>query len=82
VAQLATSLATAPPLPIRDRAAFSFLARFPPRRPHSGVPLMRRWHAETNPQHAVLPGSAGCVVMTGPGFSEDQLSKPVPGRRF
>jgi len=42
---------------------------------------MRRWHAEINPQHAMLRGSAGCAVMTVPGFSEDQLSKPVSGRR-
>jgi hypothetical protein len=43
---------------------------------------MRRWHAETNPQHIVLRGSAGCAVMTAPGLSADQLSKPVPGRRL
>jgi hypothetical protein len=43
---------------------------------------MRRWHAEINPQHTMLRGSAGCAVMTVPGFSEYQLSKPVPGRRL
>jgi len=43
---------------------------------------MRRWHAEINPQHIVLRGSAECAVMTAPGFSEDRLSKPVPGRRL
>jgi hypothetical protein len=42
---------------------------------------MRCWHAETNPQHTLLRGSVCCAVMTAPGFSEDQLSKPVPGRR-
>ena len=42
---------------------------------------MRRWPAEINPQHAMLRGMAGCPVMTIRGISEDQLSKPVPGRR-
>ena len=42
---------------------------------------MRRWYAEINPQHTMLRGSAGCAVMTVPGFSEDQLSKPESGRR-
>lgn len=42
---------------------------------------MYRWHAEINPQHTVLRGSAGCAVMTASEPSEDQLSKPVPGRR-
>ncbi len=43
---------------------------------------MRRWHAQINPQHAMLRGSIGCAVAATRGFSEDQLSKPVPGRRL
>lgn len=42
---------------------------------------MNRRHAEINPQHTMLRGSAGCVVMTVTKLSEDQLSKLVPGRR-
>jgi len=37
---------------------------------------MRRWHAETNPQHT-LPGSAACAL----GASERFDSKPTTGRR-
>ena len=56
---------------------------------------MHRWHAEINPQHTMLRGGAqgadggaqladavDCVMAASRGFSEDQLSKPVPGRRF
>ncbi len=43
---------------------------------------MRRSHAESKPQHTMLRGSASCAVMTVPGFSEDQLSKPESGRRL
>lgn len=37
---------------------------------------MRRWHAETNPQHT-LPGSAARTL----GSSEQVDSKPTTGRR-
>jgi hypothetical protein len=37
---------------------------------------MRRWHAETNPQHT-LPGSAARIL----GTSERFDSKPTTGRR-
>ena len=37
---------------------------------------MRRWHAETNPQHT-LPGSAARTL----GTSERVDSKPATGRR-
>lgn len=38
---------------------------------------MRRWYADTNPQH-MLPGSAACIF----GTSNEQVSKPAhPGRR-
>lgn len=43
---------------------------------------MRRWHAEIIPQHTMLRGAVECVVAATRGFSEDQLSKSVPGRRF
>jgi hypothetical protein len=43
---------------------------------------MRHWHAEINPQYAMLRGSAVYAVMTVPGFSEDRLSKPASGRRL
>lgn len=43
---------------------------------------MRRWHAEINPQHTMLRGSVDCVVAAARGISEDQPSKPVPGRRL
>ena len=42
---------------------------------------MRRWHAEINPQHTMLRGSIDCVIAATRRSSEDQLSKPVPGRR-
>ena len=42
---------------------------------------MRRWYAEINPQQTMLRGSVDCVVAATRGCSEDQLSKPVPGRR-
>jgi hypothetical protein len=38
---------------------------------------MRRWHAETNPQHT-LPGSAARTLGTS---SERVDSKPTTGRR-
>ena len=42
---------------------------------------MLGWHTAIDPQHAMLRGSAGCAVVAARGLSEDQLNKPVPGRR-
>ena len=42
---------------------------------------MRRRHAEINPRHTTLRGSVDCVIAAFRGFSEDQHSKPGPGRR-
>lgn len=42
---------------------------------------MRRWYAEISPQHTMLRGSVDCAVAANRGVSEDQCSKPVPGRR-
>lgn len=40
---------------------------------------MRRWHAETNPQHLLLPDAVACALEM---HQEQALSiKPVPGRR-
>jgi hypothetical protein len=38
---------------------------------------MRRWHAETNPQQHMLPGSAARTL----GTCERVDSKPTTGRR-
>lgn len=42
---------------------------------------MNRWYADRNPQHIVLTGSATCAFGTTRRVSEDQASKPAPGRR-
>lgn len=39
---------------------------------------MRRWHAESNPQH-VLPGAVACAF--GTCYEQARTIKPATGRR-